>query len=439
MIKKEKIDYYLTAFLIAGVCCLIFYPGIFSPDSFSQINQAITSNYDSWHPAIMAILMHYLYKPFGVGGLFILHQFLYWLAWALFFDIVLEKRRKTYLLTGFFTPFFLISLTVWKDTGMMISLFLGLILLYHFFKYRKYIILVPLLILFAYAFSVRTNGFIIVSSLIFILVTANWYIQKSKALISFIVGTFLTILCSVFFFTVNSSINKYFEVKQVSALPSLVLYDAAGIFYNAGLRHTNPPIWVEKNCDKSNNWISEYNEHSCSLCWTSEIKCKGTPELNEVYIRYWVETILDHPLDYVKHRLSFVANLFGISSITYLPFHSHKLQNQSSDQFHISYLGVLCLYPLYVLAYLLSIFHLYQPVLYILFSIYCFYVSLKRFIYKKDYRLDTIFLLTLSGSSIVNALSLTLLAVAADYRYMIWSVLSGFISILLIFFKKEQV
>lgn len=433
MVRNTKTSYYLTAFLIAGLCCLIFYPGIFSNDSFDQINQAITSKYNNWHPPIMAILMHYLYKPFGVGGIFILHQILYWLAWALFFDVVFQKRKIIYLTTGFFTPFFLISLTVWKDTGMMISLFLSFTLLYHFFTYRKYIVLFPVIILLFYAVSVRTNGFIVVSSMIFILVTTYWFSKKAKILPSFLVGIASTILCLVLFVFLNFSINKHFEVKQVSALPSLVLFDAAGIFYNADLRDTPPPTWAEKRSDKSNNWIDEYNEKSCSLCWTSEIKCNGTPDSNLTYIKYWIETAQTHPIDYIKHRISLISHLFGINSTTYYPFQSHKQQNRSTDEFHINPIGVLCLYPFYVLSYLLSIFHLYQPALYILLSIYCLLKSFKSFIFKKDHSLNIIFVLALSSSSVINAFSLAFLAVAADYRYMIWSILGGFISMLIIF------
>ena len=442
MLKKtfsnnEKATYYLTSVLIAVSCCIIFYPGIFSNDSFNQINQAITSRYNSWHPAIMAILMHYLYKPFGVGGIFLLHQVLYWLAWALFFDIVLGKRKKIYLITGFFTPFFLISLTVWKDTGMMISLFLSSTLIYYFFKYHKSFVLIPIFLLLAYAFNVRTNGFIIVGTLIFIFVSAYWFTSKTKVLASVIVGAISATLCSTLFFSLNSSINKYYEVEQVSALPSLVLYDAAGTFYNAELGRTPPPSWAEKNLKNSSSWISEYNEKVCSLCWTSNITCNGNPNMNSVYLTYWVKTILEHPVDYIKHRTAFISNLFGINFPTYYPYHSHKQQNSYEEQFHINHLGVVFLYPVYILSYLLSIFHLYQPALYVLLSIFCFLDSLKRFICKKDFSLDRILTLSLSGSSIISALSLAFLAVAADYRYMIWSVLGGFIS-MLITFKRED-
>lgn len=438
MTKNEKVNYYLTAFLIAGACCLIFYPGIFSTDSLSQINQAISSNYNSWHPAIMAILMHYLYKPFGVGGLFVLHQFLYWLAWALFFDIVLQKRRKTYLLTGFFTPFFLISLTVWKDTGMLIALFLGLILLYHLFIYRKYIVLIPITILWIYAFNVRTNAFIIVSTLIFTLVTAYCFSKKSKPIQSFFVGITSVVLLGGLFFSVNFAINKYYNVRQISALPSLVLYDAAGTYSNANLNNILPPTWAEKNTLNSDkNWIHEYNEKICSLCWTSEVTCDGTPELNTVYLNYWIETILKEPVAYVKHRLSFTSNLYGINFPTFFPYQSHKQQKKFSSEFHINSIGVLLLYPMYRISDLLSFFHLYQPALYILLSVYCLLESFKRYFCKKEFTIETLFVLAISSSSIVNALTLAVLAVSADYRYMIWSVFGGFISMLLIFKTKN--
>ena len=433
-----RFQFYGTALCISGLCCFLFYPGIFSVDSFSQFQQAYKGSYDSWHPAVMSLLMHYLYPVGGVGGLFLLHQILYWITWALFFDLVLQKPKKKYLLIGLFPPLFLTSLTIWKDTGMMISLFLCVVLLFQYLKHFNHFILIPVFVLLFYAFNVRLNGFIIVAALIFAFLIPLIYFKYSQIFISFVIALSITICISVIFIISNNIFCKAYEVKQVSSLPSLVLFDAAGSFKEDQLNDAEPPTWALRNRHITNNWIKEYRPYSCSLCWTSEISCNGTPELNKTYMTYWVNTILDHPISYLKHRLTLTSYLFGLrSSFTYYPFQSHKYQTQLDSKFHIKNIGVVILYPFYITSYFLSLFFLYQPALYLLVSIYCAYKSTQKLFLDRIYDKNSIFLLCMSSSSVLSGFSLVFIAVAADYRYMIWTVLSGIVCFIVLFNKEK--
>ena len=436
LVINERTSYYLSCLGIAVLCSFLFYPGILSPDSVDQINQAVTSRYYSWHPAIMSIVMHYLHKPFGVGGIFILHQFLYWLGWALFFDIILQKRNKLYLLTGFFPPFFLISVTVWKDTGMMVSLFWASILFYIVLKKRSQVrlMLLPIFVLLTYAFSVRTNGFITVGSLIFFFIFASCFVKNNKV-VSLAIASTIALSCVTVFFYLNLTLNKLYKVEQISAVPSLVLYDAAGTLKNSNLTNISPPSWAtKKSCRVTSNWIEQYDPRGNSLCWTGVVNCAGSPKLNTDYFHYWISTIVEHPWEYLKHRLSLTSYLYGIrSSFTYFPFESHHYQNGLSPQFHMSKLGGGLLYIFYLMTHLLSVFFLYQPALYLLLSIYCAFESAKKLFVKHMCDPQLIFTFSICTSSVLSAFSLIFIAVAADYRYMIWTVLSGFISTIVLF------
>ena len=129
--------FYLFAFWASITTILVFYPGLFPNDSVFQLKQAESGVYQSWHPAIMAILMHYLLF-LGKGGIFVVHQLLYWFGLAFFFDKVLQYRNPLFLLfIGFFPSLFLVTLCVWKDAGFLVCSIWSIALLHCFYTYRK--------------------------------------------------------------------------------------------------------------------------------------------------------------------------------------------------------------------------------------------------------------------------------------------------------------
>ena len=434
---NEKCKFYGVASLIFFFCCLLFYPGIFSSDSIDQLNQAINSSYASWHPAIMAIVMHYLYKPFGIGGIFIIHQFLYWLAWTLFFDLVLRKRKIRYLFLGFFTPLFLISLTVWKDTGTLVSLFLSVVLITIYLRNKRTLLLIPICILLFYGFNVRTNGFITVSSLIFSIFLCFFLFKQLKTIWIILNSLVLSGVFCILFFSLNLYINQQYRVVEVNALPSLVLWDVAGINHHLGLNNIPPPKWAIRNSD-SNNWIEQYKPNYCSICWTSNVKCGGDPQKTKEYLTYWMENILKHPIAYLTHRINVAKNLYGLKYKTYFPYQSHKYQNRIGGEFSNNRMGILVLRFFYATERLLSALHLYQPILYILLSIYCWMRSFQQIFINRIKDNDYLIIFSVCTSSLVSAFSLFVLAVAADYRYLIWTILGAMLSFLLLINKKDE-
>jgi hypothetical protein len=69
---------YLIALCCIGVSIvywMIFYPGILTPDSVQQYDQAITGMYTDWHPPVMAFLISCVLRAGGNLGLITLAQF----------------------------------------------------------------------------------------------------------------------------------------------------------------------------------------------------------------------------------------------------------------------------------------------------------------------------------------------------------------------------
>lgn len=115
-ISNKKI--FILAFAISVFISCVFYPGIFSADSLLQLEQAENHSYSTWHPAIMSILMHYTMPILGIGGIFVIHQLVYWIGIALIVNIFF-KKNLILIDNCFFSPVFFTTLTVWKDAGML--------------------------------------------------------------------------------------------------------------------------------------------------------------------------------------------------------------------------------------------------------------------------------------------------------------------------------
>lgn len=352
--------------------------------------------------------------------------------------MVLRKRKIGYLFLGFFTPLFLISLTVWKDTGTLVSLFLAIVLLAIYLKNKNLFLLIPISILLFYGFSVRTNGFITIASLIFAFFLCFFHFKQCKIAWSILNSLILASVCCILFFSFNGYVNKLYKVVDVNALPSLVLWDVAGINHNLGVSNTPPPKWAVKNYSNTNNWIEQYDPNYCSLCWTSEVRCSGDSKKTKEYLSYWIENIFNHPVAYLSHRITVAKKLYGLEYKTHFPYQSYKFQNRIGGELLIDNIGVIILRFFYATERIMSVLHLYQPILYILLSIYCLVRSFQQIFINRIQDNDYLLIFSICTSSLVSAFSLFVFTVAADYRYLIWTVLGGVISLLILLNKKEE-
>ncbi|WP_454007182.1 hypothetical protein [Alcaligenes sp. Marseille-Q7550] len=119
-------------FLCAAILNLaIFYPGIVTPDSLSQLAQADSNTYSDWHPALMAWLWRL--SNFVVpdhAGLLVLHLAVFWST--LFYLSRLNPGQSPLWYLGLgLLPFILgISGVIWKDVGTAYFLLLSAALLH---------------------------------------------------------------------------------------------------------------------------------------------------------------------------------------------------------------------------------------------------------------------------------------------------------------------
>lgn len=101
------------------ISLISFFPGYMSVDSVQQYEQAISGNYDDWHPPIMAFVwrvLNYIHK--GPESLFILHLFVLWVSLAIM-AIRLKNYRASWLVCtiGLLPWVVNFSGILWKDMG----------------------------------------------------------------------------------------------------------------------------------------------------------------------------------------------------------------------------------------------------------------------------------------------------------------------------------
>jgi hypothetical protein len=125
-----------AALALAGlVITLVAYrPGLVTTDSIAQYEQAVAGTYTDAHPPVMAWLWSGLlhFAP-GAAGLLWLHAILLWLALLLFADgAALRGARHAWLVVvvGFLPPILGTAGEIWKDVGMAASLLCAAAIVY---------------------------------------------------------------------------------------------------------------------------------------------------------------------------------------------------------------------------------------------------------------------------------------------------------------------
>lgn len=423
-----------SAILIASAICILLYPGTFSADSFAQLKQAEENSYRTWHPVIMAITMHYLLPL--VGGLFVLHQFIYWISLALIIDS-LFRRKIFYLLIGFFPPIFLLTIEIWKDSGMLVSGMLSFACLLQFQKNKKYKYIVIGIISILYASCVRSNA-IIATSLLIGSAFVIYFGAKScllKKSIIFLSGALSIVVLTIM---TNAFLEKAYNAKENNLLPALLLWDIAGICHFSGKTFEIPEYIEIIDKEKSIKWHERYVSYSNSICWGSGISCN----LNEknktlTIIKDWFNFIKEEPLAYLQHRIRYTKVLFSIQKSVYYPYQGYSENRQQGSSFFPSLLGSKFFSLLQKAAKFTQDLFLYHAITWIIVLIVILIFKIKKFLGGAIYSFKDKISVMLCLSGLANAFSLTIIGPAADYRYMIWTVFSGVMCLGILSSTKE--
>lgn len=232
-IEIKDIIIFMVPFLIFLFMLLIFFPGMMSYDSFDQLNQIASNQFNDWHPFLHTfvekICMKIWNTPASVGVFQILFFSIIWTAICKYNrkkntkkEFILQIAVTSLLVLNPLNSFY--SITLWKDVlfGYMFLLFCFLLevlidkhynVSYKFFAFLGFIA--------AIISKLRHNG--LYSLIIFFIILFFLFVKKKKwkpyflIIISFI-SSMILFCCLESAYHVQHLNNTLIEVKMMHAI-----------------------------------------------------------------------------------------------------------------------------------------------------------------------------------------------------------------------------
>jgi hypothetical protein len=391
-------------FLVAAMLNLaIFYPGIVTPDSLSQLAQANSNSYSDWHPALMAWLWRL--TNFIVpdhAGLLVLHVCVFW--GALFYLSRQNQQQSPiwYLAVGLL-PFILgISGIIWKDVGTAYFLLLAAALL----QKRGYVAAGIFWVCAFIAVGYRYNTALSIFPLLYL------------------------------FFHIRFRRLAWPLLLVISAIAMVAVYAAVQLFNSSVLKtqKDNPSIVILVD-DLTNLSIARQESLIPGLS-LNQLQASYRTSINDNYFRLhdkgepplsiegiqaaWKQAVQTYPWDYLSFRLKTYAHFMGISlsppfdlnKPSYSYWEPHSFESTDTNRLRI-------LTGQYVRGIAKALPFLFTGWFWLLAS-----TLLLMACYRWRHHPNAGLAAALSLSAMINLLSYLLVANAPYFRYYYWSVLA---------------
>jgi hypothetical protein len=303
---RRALSHAAAAAILFAAILLIFWPGIALYDSVEQYGQALTGEYDDWHPPVMARLWSVLLHLWpGAAPMFLLQTALYWLGLGLFAAALAlrERGRAGWLALAAGTA---IVLPCWmaavlKDGQMVGALTAAVGLVAWFALAERPVPLwarVAAVLLLLYALLLRANAAFAVVPLAFAL--SGWWGLRSRGprTVAVLGATAAALL-------LMPAVNRGLLGAERSGVEnSLLLYDIAGAAVRdhagdvAGVPASRWAALRARGCYNPAAW-GRLSQPDCR----SAAVLAADPRTRPLY-GLWLETLANHPLAYLRHRLA---------------------------------------------------------------------------------------------------------------------------------------
>ena len=322
-ILNEKNFIVITIFI--GLILFVFQFWLGFPGWFQNIDvlwcmfQAINNSYNNWHPIIISLTLHFLYKIFGYHSyyLFLINLFLFYLGLVLIIISLYYrfKTKKVILLYFLILIKELFFMNFAQDKDATASLFVWLLFSLIFFqllipinnKYIRIFIKIFTGIILLFGLLWRHNMIVVIYP-IFILITFLCLKTKQiKNIINYIKSfVLLMLLCAFILLAVVKIFPMLLEDDKSYPTKHLFLLQIAACIVPANDYSLIPTEWY--NSGKTFEDIKKtYNANPMYADKLSDLTLPKLPNLKRV----WIKSILKHPINYIKH-----INRFLIEYIT---------------------------------------------------------------------------------------------------------------------------
>lgn len=415
----------------------VAYPGYMSLDSLRQLRQALGDQpYTDWHPPIMAYLWGVGIQLTGkVSFALIAQSAMIWSALALLSMWIYRTTRSMLypllpLFMGISPVVIAVSGVVWKDVHMAASLLLAVCI----WLYTKDLEDAPkkmsaaiIVALMLYAVLLRDNAILAVLPLLYYM-SGSWGISKKHTYVG--MAVFI-----VLYMAIGWGIARKLDVEATNHASSVMLDDVVHVLEP---REMSPPytspelsdalLKIQKKCDTQATIVHAY--HFCSTPEQQPLIKWGQYEaLRDL----WIATLLKHPLKYLEYRTStmwmfmttprgseYIQNSYVITNEYHITTR-HKALSEATTQ--------------YVDFFVKDFGLLFRPYFWLA-------VAVGIFVYVRRHRR------TLAHHAIVSALVISSalyiigyypVVLAADYRYVYWSVLATSVALILIIIERRSI
>jgi hypothetical protein len=345
--KNKIFIYFLISFICTSIWMLAFYPGNYSSDSISQIEQALIGPISDAHPAIMTLIIKMLFNIFQTPFSYIVFQ-------CLFFSLTIAIIENYLYKKGYSNLFLIIisiimsmlpcvgmlNVTLWKDT-----IYTSSILLLSFYTYiivindYKSLYRLPNIILFVISFvfvkEFRHNGLIPFAfcSLLFIIISFR---RKD---IKLGVITIISIFLSTFGIQLIYNANNVQHTNMNGSIYNSVVKNWGAILYYGGnlsteenqkLNLINDNNFFIKNYYPNNIDYYFYANSESASKWLNGVNNYKAKEIIPLYLK----TINKYPGVFIRDRFDSMDIMIDSSfkSYKYYVFpYSVGVQNLNSN------------------------------------------------------------------------------------------------------------
>mgnify|MGYP004534363567 CR=1 FL=1 len=331
------------------------FPGCFQYwDIYDVMKQAVENYYGNWHPVIIPLTLHFLYKIFGYHSyyLFFINLFLFYLGLALII-ISLYHRFKTkkvlliYLLIFikdiYFMNFsqikdFTASMFVWllysliffqllfqinnKPVRILLKIFTGIILLFGILWRHNFIVTIyPIFILFTYL-CLKINQ-----------------IKNIKEYVkSFVI---LMLLSAIILIGIVKVFPHIWGIHSNYASNHLFLLQIAGCSVPANDNSLIPKEWYEdgktfEDVKKTYN-DNPLNADNFTVEWSKDAPFPHGVELPHLK-KVWIKYIFKYPINYIKHINRFFIEFCIKNNKNWLIMNSNSIQELKYFKYSDNYI-----------------------------------------------------------------------------------------------------
>jgi hypothetical protein len=298
--------------LLALAGSLAYWPGLVTWDSLRQYDQALSGEFDDWHPPIMEWLWRqFLPLAHSPSPMLLLQIGLYGCGFAMIFRAMSADRRPGRALAiacCALQPIMVaLMATIIKDSLMTGALLcaVGLVALAERGSGSRTMIGLSramALLLCLFAAALRFNGFLAIVPVALWALPPRFRSNWRRGLVSTVVVTPLLVAAM-------PVANALIGAERSDVQLSLVIFDLGGMTEYSGENLFPPlgiadPVAVNHRCYTPVKWdsYSWWVDHLCPINFDRVRRYVHDHHVSPV--RLWLSAIVHHPLAYLEHRAS---------------------------------------------------------------------------------------------------------------------------------------